>query len=175
MRRRLPPPYVHPGTQGNLCYPTLSITAGIPQPTMGEVISGWPLWRLARYVRAVTEAVTEESLLATLAAVAPVENKYDLSTRLDTFPPMSMVVTDWREADVCSSSFGFGKPVAYRHLSDRIVDGVVIVYPPTREGPGGEDEGIEVQFAFERELMQELVDDEEWRRYFEFRGVDMQD
>jgi transferase family protein len=173
MRRRLAPPHVHPRTQGNLCYPALSTTAGLPQPTVSDVVSEWPLWHLARYIRAMTESVTEDSLMATLAAIAPIANKCDLSVKVDSFPSMTMFVTDWREADVCTSTFGFGTPLAYRLLFDRFVEGLVIVYP-AREGPAGHDEGVEVQVSFEEELVGMLVGDKEWNEYFEFRGLDPQ-
>ena len=110
-----------------------------------------------------------------LGMLAPVRNKKDLSVRVNSFPPMSFVVTDWRDADVCDKAdFGWGKPAAFRHLFDTVTEGLVIVYPP-RNGPRGEDEGIELQVAFEKELVEKLIGDEEWKRYFEFRGVDAEE
>jgi hypothetical protein len=47
------------------------------------------------------------------------------------------------------------------------------VYPVrTNNAPAGEDEGNEFCIGFEKELTSALIEDPEWARYFEFRGVD---
>jgi hypothetical protein len=104
--------------------------------------------------------------------VAYIRNKEDLSVRVDSFPPMTLLITDWRSADICTADFGFGKPTAYRCLFDRVTEGQAIVYPPRYNGPAGDDEGFELQITFEKELVQQLVHDPVWSEYFEFRGVD---
>lgn len=171
MTKRLTNPTMPPRMQGNLFFATLSFMAATPQLTTRDIISEAPLSKLATYTRQMTDGVTGELLDMALGMLAPVRNKKDLSVRVNSFPPMSLVITDWRDADVCTADFGWGRPTAFRHLFDTVTEGLVIVYPP-RNGPAGEDEGIELQVAFEEELVEKLLADEEWNKYFEFRGVD---
>jgi hypothetical protein len=175
MTKRLTNPTMPARMQGNLFFATLSTMSTVPQLTAAEIVADAPLSKLARYTRQMTDGVTGELLAAALPMLAPVRNKKDLSVRVNSFPPMSLVITDWRDADVCAAAdFGFGRPTAFRHLFDTVTEGLVIVYPP-RKGPAGDDEGMELQVAFEKELVQQLVDDPEWSKYFEFRGVDAED
>ncbi|KAE9582304.1 Acyltransferase easC [Colletotrichum fructicola] len=174
MSKRLSNPMMPTRMQGNQFFATLSTLSPIPQLTAAEIISDAPLFKLASYIRQMTNGVTEDLLEGALQMLAPIRNKADLSVRVNSFPPMTVAMTDWRDADVCSADFGFGKPSAFRHLLDTMAEGLVIVYPPHR-GPAGEDEGIELQFAFEKELVQQLVNDPEWKKYFEFRGVDAEE
>lgn len=174
MTKRLTNPTMPPRMQGNLFFAAISTMSAEPALTAAEIISDAPLSKLASYVRRMTDSVTGDVLSAALQMLAPVRNKKDLSVRVDSFPPMSVVMTDWRDADVCTADFGFGKPTAFRHLFDTVTEGLVIVYPP-RKGPAGDDEGIELQVAFEKELVKRLVDDPEWGGYFEFRGVDAEE
>ncbi|KAK2043076.1 acyltransferase [Colletotrichum somersetense] len=173
MNKRLTDPKMPVRMQGNLYFPVVSAMAPVPQLTVAEVVSEAPLSKLAAYTRRMTDSVTGELLAGALQQVAPVRNKEDLSIRVDSFPPMSLVLTDWRDADVCTTDFGFAKPTAFRHLfnPDTVINNVVIVYPP-RRGPAGDDEGIELLVPFEMDLVQQLKDDPEWKKYFEFRGVD---
>jgi hypothetical protein len=157
--------------QGNISFDTTSTTSVVPPLTAAEIISEAPLSKLASYVRQTTNSVTIDMLAKQLQKIEPVRNKEDLSVRVDAFPPMTLIITDWREADICNADFGFAKPTAFRHLFDTVAEGLVIVYPP-HDGPAGDDEGIELQVAFEKELVSELVTDPEWTTYFEFRGVD---
>lgn len=173
--KRLTNPPLPPRIQGNVFFATMSSMYPIPQFTMAEIISDVPLPKLASYIRQMTNGVNGELLGAAMQMLAPIRNKHDLSVRVNSFPPMSLVMTDWRTADVCTADFGFGRPAAFRHLfDDTFAEGLVIVYPP-RNGPAGEDEGIELQFAFEKELMQQLIDEPEFKKYFEFRGVDVEE
>ena len=175
LTKRLTNPSLPARMQGNMFFAALSAISPVPQLTSAEIISTAPLWKLAKYTRQMTDGVTEPLLTMALGMLAPVRNKKDLSVRVNSFPPMSFVVTDWRDADVCDKAdFGWGKPAAFRHLFDTVTEGLVIVYPP-RNGPRGEDEGIELQVAFEKELVEKLIGDEEWKRYFEFRGVDAEE
>ncbi|KAB5513433.1 transferase family-domain-containing protein [Coniochaeta sp. 2T2.1] len=174
LRKRLRDPPVSARTQGNVFFAALSAMSAVPALTAGDVVDGLPLSGVAAYVRRMTDSVTGEMLGGALAMVAPVRNKKDLSVRVNSFPLLSMVVTDWRDADVCGADFGFGRPVAFRHLFDTVTEGPVIVYPP-RAGPAGEDEGVELQVTFEKELVPQLVEDPEWSRFFEFRGVDAEE
>lgn len=174
LTKRLTNPTMPARMQGNLFFAALSAMSAVPQMTSAEIISEVPLSKLASYTRQMTNSVTAEMLASGLQMLAPIRNKADLSVRVNSFPPMSLVITDWRDADVCTADFGFGKPTAYRHLFDTVTEGLVIVYPP-HNGPAGDDEGIELQVAFEKELVQQLVNDPEWNKYFEFRGVDAEE
>ncbi|KAK2009013.1 hypothetical protein LZ32DRAFT_591007 [Colletotrichum eremochloae] len=176
MNKRLTNPKMPARMQGNLFFAALSAMAPVPQLTVAEVVSKAPLSKLAAYTRQMTDTMTGELLARALQTVAPIRNKWDLSIRVNSFPPMSLVITDWRDADVCNADFGFAKPTAFRHLFEpnTVTENIVIVYPPHR-GPAGDDEGIELQVSFEKELVQQLVDDPEWNQYFEFRGVDAEE
>ncbi|KAF9872898.1 hypothetical protein CkaCkLH20_09761 [Colletotrichum karsti] len=174
MSKRLKNPTMPARMQGNTFFATMSAAAAVPQLTVAEIVSEAPLTKLASYVRQMTNGVTQEMLFGALDSLAPIRNKQDLAIRINSFPPMTLVMTDWRDSDVCNSDFGFGKPVAFRHLFDTVTEGLAIVYPP-HNGPAGDDEGIEVQVSFEKELQQQLVNDPEWKKYFEFRGVDAEE
>lgn len=174
MTKRLTDPTMPERMQGNAFFATMSATAGVPQLSLSEIISEAPLSKVASYIRKLTNGCTGEMLDAALKMLAPVGNKEELSIRINSFPPLSMVFTDWRDANVCDSDFGFGKPAAFRHLFDTVTEGLCIVYP-AHNGPAGDDEGIELQLAFEKELTQQLVEDPEWSKYFEFRGVDAEE
>lgn len=172
MRKRLTKPRLPVHMQGNLFTVVASLTRPVPPFTVAEVVSEAPLWKLARYIRQMTASLTDETVDQLVKTYAPFRDKQELSIRPDSFPPMTLMVTDWRDADICNSDFGFGKPLAYRHLFDTITRNLVIIYPP-RRGPAGEDEGMELQIAMEQELVQQLKDDPEWNRYTEFRGIDV--
>ncbi|RYP50576.1 hypothetical protein DL769_010933 [Monosporascus sp. CRB-8-3] len=174
MTKRLTNPTMPARMQGNLFFATMSAMSAVPQPTSAEIISEAPLFKLASYTRQMTNGVTADILAGALQMLAPIRNKPALSIRVNSFPPMTLVITDWRDADVCTADFGFAMPTAFRHLFDMVTEGLAIVYPP-RKGPAGDDEGIELQVAFEKELVQQLVNDPEWKKYFEFRGVDAEE
>ncbi|GES59496.1 related to Tri201-trichothecene 3-O-acetyltransferase [Aspergillus terreus] len=173
MRRRLHSPTCPPRIQCNVMYAAMSPMAPVPQPTVAEVLN-WPLPRLARYIRQLTDSVTQESLDQTLDMVARIRDRTALSFRINAQPPMSILQTDHRDANVAEADFGFAKPVTYRHLLDCVTEGVIIIYPPRRAAPDS-DEGCEFAIAYEKRLAQELIDDPEWREYFEYRGVDAED
>ncbi|KAK3935733.1 transferase [Diplogelasinospora grovesii] len=174
MTKRLTDPAMPARMQGNLFFATMSTMSAVPQLTSAEIISEAPLSALARYTRRMTSGVTGELLAGALQMLAPIRNKPALSVRVNSFPPTTLVITDWRDADVCTADFGFARPTAFRHLFDTVTEGLVIVYPP-HHGPAGDDEGIELQVAFEKELVQQLVNDPDWNKYFEFRGVDAEE
>ncbi|KAH7064121.1 hypothetical protein BKA63DRAFT_572553 [Paraphoma chrysanthemicola] len=157
--------------QGNLQIDINSTMFSNTELTLAEIISDAPLSKLATYIRQMTNSVTQEMLTAALKRHAAVRNKQDLSIHLDSFPPLALLVSDWRLANLCKTDYGFAQPYAYRHLFGGVPLCQAVVYPP-REGPAGDDEGMEVQFTFENELVPELLKDEDWGRYFEFRGVD---
>ncbi|PKK41940.1 hypothetical protein CI102_13020 [Trichoderma harzianum] len=174
MRRRWHSPKVAPRIRGNVMFAALSTTAPVEQPTVAEVISEWPLSKIAQYVRQMTDSVTQEALDKTLDMVATVRDKTSLNIRIDSLPPMSILQTDHRDASMASTDFGFAKAITYRHLTDRITEGVIIVYPPRSNDPES-DEGPEMSFFYEKRLAQDLIEDPEWNKFFEFRGVDAED
>ncbi|VUC30931.1 unnamed protein product [Clonostachys rosea] len=160
--------------QMNMQFDITSATSHLPQFTLAEVISEVPLSKLASYVRQLTESVSLEMLTDTLEKLShvPIE---DLSISVHSFPLMAFYITDWRPARVTEMDFGFGGPTAHRHLFTEVQRGQAILYPPQR-GPGaGDDEGVELQVTFEAELVKQLLEDPEWSKYMEFRGVDVWD
>ena len=159
---------------GNLQLDITSKMSTVPELTLAEIISEAPLSKLASYTRQMTEFVTADMVTSLLSKFANVRNKQDLSINLDSFPPMSILVSDWRYANLPTYDFGFGEPSAFRHLFGGVPLCQALVYPP-RKGPAGDDEGFEVQITFETELVEQLLKDPEWTKYFEFRGVDARD
>ncbi|OJJ04313.1 hypothetical protein ASPVEDRAFT_136175 [Aspergillus versicolor CBS 583.65] len=173
MRRRFHSPAVPERMQGNVVFVAMSTSNPTPQLTVEEVISEAPLSKLAWYIRQLTNGVTEENLDIALSAIAPVRDKTALFLRTDSFPPMSNITTDWRDTRPGEADFGFGKPHAFRFPFDTVTAGMTVVYPVrTNNPPAGEDEGHEFSIGFERELAEGLIEDPEWNRYFEYRGVD---
>lgn len=111
-----------------------------------------------------------------MEAIAPIRDKTTLFLRTDSLPPLSNFTTDWRETDPCAADFGFAKPYALRFPFDTVTAGLSVVYPVrTNNPPAGDDEGNEFCIAIEKEISQGLIDDPEWNRYFEFRGVDAEE
>ncbi|KAE8420190.1 transferase [Aspergillus pseudocaelatus] len=174
MRRRMDNPKVPPRIQGNIMFAAFSPTAPVPQPTLAEVISEWPFSKLASYIRQLTNSVTEESLSKALDIVATIRDKAAMNVRINSYPPMSILQTDHRDANMSAANFGFATPVTYRHLLDCISEGVIIIYPPRTMEPGS-DEGCEFAISYEKRLAQELINDPEWNKFFEYRGVDAED
>ncbi|KAM0312219.1 hypothetical protein ACHAPQ_012266, partial [Fusarium lateritium] len=161
MRRRMHTPKVPPRVQHNVMFAAASLTAPVEQPTVAEVISGWTFPQLASYIRQLTDSVTQENLDKTLEIVATVRDKTSLNTRIDAQPPLSILQTDHRDANITAADFGFAKPVTYRHLLDRITEGVIIIYPPRDTSPES-DEGCEFAVFYEKRLAQDLIEDVEW-------------
>jgi hypothetical protein len=119
----------------------------------------------------MTDSVTQENLDKTLDMEAMVRDKTALNIRIDSQPPMSILQTDHRDANVTAADFGFAKPITYRHLLDCVTEGVIIIYPPRSMAPES-DEGCEFAISYEKRLAQTLIEDPEWNEYFEYRGVD---
>ncbi|KAK3368460.1 transferase family-domain-containing protein [Podospora didyma] len=162
-------------TNGQLCPPRAQgnvFTLARVSTTAASVGSG-PLREVAALVRsAVAAASTPKALEERIRAAAAVRDKTALSFRADRLSPLTLVVTDWRAADVTAADFGppaGGAPVAFRHVSDDVTRCVVQVYPPRRGD--GEDEGCEFVITFESSLAQALIEDTEWSEFFEYRGV----
>ncbi|KAL4912547.1 transferase [Aspergillus aurantiobrunneus] len=171
MRRRMHSPKVHPRIQHNVMSAALSTTVPVTPPTAAEVISQWPLSRVASYIRQMTNSTTQEALDQMLGAIASIRDKTALNIRIDSFPPMSILQTDHRNANITNADFGFAKPVVYRHLIDRLTQGVIVIYPPRDSSPES-DEGPEFSISYETSLKQALIEDPLWSSYFEYRGVD---
>ncbi|EGR49284.1 uncharacterized protein TRIREDRAFT_76995 [Trichoderma reesei QM6a] len=174
MRRRFTNPSVPPRIRGNVMFAALSTTAPVEAPTAAQIMSEWPLSKLAQYIRALTNSVTQESLDKTLEMVATIKDKTSLNIRIDSLPPLSVLFTDHRDAIMSTSDFGFGRPITYRHLTDRVTEGVILIYPPRSSDPAS-DEGPEFSFFYEKRLAQDLIEDKEFSKYFEYRGVDAED
>ncbi|KAK4188566.1 hypothetical protein QBC35DRAFT_495826 [Podospora australis] len=179
MRRRLKySPPIPARIQGNVVHVALSAQSVVPPLTVQDVVSAEvPLSRLAGYIRSLTNGATQASMEATLAAIAPIKDKSALFLRVDSFPPLSNFISDWRDTNHCEADFGFGKPFAFRFPFDTVTNGLAIVYPVrSSEGaPAGEDEGNEFSIAIEDEIREDLLKDEEWTKWFEYRGVDAGD
>ncbi|KAL2815062.1 transferase [Aspergillus cavernicola] len=184
MRRRLHTPKPPPRLQGNVMSVAMNNTAmenttPIPQPNISEILSTWPLSKLASYIRTLTNSVTQEGLDQILNTVAMVRDKSTLNARVDSQPPMTVLQTDHRDTNIPAADFGFGSPITYRHLLDVVGTGLIIIYPPRRKTPAAsddddddDDEGYEFAISFEEDIAQTLIEDPEWNRFFEYRGVD---
>ncbi|KXH30347.1 hypothetical protein CSAL01_11129 [Colletotrichum salicis] len=172
MRPRLKNPPVPEGMMRNVVAGAFSDTAPVPPLTVADVISDVPLSKLAGYIRALTESCDELHLERLIDFIAPIRDKRTISLRVDAHPPMSMFVTDHRPADVSNFDFGFAKPLTHRHVwGDLVTAGVVLIYPPVRSATNS-DEGYMFTITMEKGLVPKLMDDPEWAKYFEYRGVD---
>ncbi|KAF7558194.1 hypothetical protein G7Z17_g18 [Cylindrodendrum hubeiense] len=174
MRRRLHSPKPPARIRGNVMSAAMTETSPFPQPTVADIVSEWSFSDLAAYIRKLTNNVNQENLDQMLNIVAAVRDKASLNIRIDSKPPMSLLQTDHRDADITSTDFGFAKPVTYRHILDCVTVGVIVIYPPRDPSPES-DEGPEFAIFYERELAQTLISDPEWNKYFEYRGVDAED
>ena len=176
MRRRMHSPKVHPRIQRNVISKAASDAGPVPAPTVAELVSDWPLWKVASYIRQLTNSATQEKLDKTLDFIATVRDKVSVNVRVDSKPPLSIQQTDHREVNVSAADFGFARPFMYRHLSDFITEGLILVYPPRSSGSSSadddSDEGYEFSITYEDHLAQALIEDPEWSRYFEYRGIE---
>ncbi|OBR06059.1 Acyl transferase [Colletotrichum higginsianum IMI 349063] len=170
MRPRMHSPKPPARIQQNVMFVALSTTASVQQPTVSELISEWPFWKVARYVRQMTDSVTQENLDEALKMVAKIRVKSSLSTRVDSRPPMSIGQSDHRSADIVSADFGFAKPATYRYLMSHVSNNGVLVYP-SRDPSTESDEGPEIVVMYEKDLAQTLIDDPIWKEFFEYRGI----
>ncbi|KAL0930387.1 acyl transferase [Colletotrichum truncatum] len=176
MRRRFRDPPVPRDMQGNVVFVAISNRSEVPQFTAEEVVSSAQFWKLAWYIRQLTNSATQESLDATLTALAPVRDKTTLFFRADAFHPTGSLSTDWRDARPCEVDFGFARPYAFRWPFETVQSNMWVTYPTRVNGaPAGEDEGTELSLPVEKEIVAALLEDPEWNRYFEFRGVEVDD
>lgn len=171
MRRRLNNPPVPARLQGNnFCIPN-STQAPVQQPTVSELISEWPFTRLAQYVRQMTDTATEEALDQALEKIAMTRDKTEVCGRPTRLQPGTIAFSDHRDVRITEIDFGFAKPLAYRLIFEDLPNGLFIAYPPRNESPES-DEGPEFALYYEKQLAQDLIDDMEFGKYFEYRGVD---
>ncbi|KAH6850969.1 hypothetical protein B0I37DRAFT_414331 [Chaetomium sp. MPI-CAGE-AT-0009] len=134
----------------------------------------WPLYQVAGWVRAMTEAGGTRAVLEGLHDnFRMLRDRTSAAADMHSLPALTVAVSDHRGAAVLlgggwggeGADFGFGKPVAYRQLWGRVDVGLVIVYPARAgnlESGGGEDEGLEFTIGYEKVLAKELVEDEEF-------------
>ncbi|KJJ30947.1 acyl transferase [Aspergillus flavus AF70] len=174
MRRRMKNPPVHSQVQHNVLWAALSDQAPFPPLTHGDVISDKPLWELAAYIRKITNTQTQENLDAALTAISHIKDKTNLNIRINSKPPMSIITTDHRDAQVTNADFGFARPLCHRHLQQGtgVTVGVHLVYPPKLDENPDSDEGNMFALMYEKELAQDLINDQEFAKFFEYRGVD---
>ncbi|KAK1657384.1 hypothetical protein BDP55DRAFT_699021 [Colletotrichum godetiae] len=168
-------------TQGNVIAVAIASrsTQIVPQFTIKDIVEEAPFPKLAWYIRQLTNSITPTAIGAMLSGIAHIRNKLTLYAGSDTFPPTTLLVTDWRDADPYTADFGFGCPSGFRCPWDSVTGGLVVIYPPrpaaVGESPSGEDEGNEISLAVEKELVWDLLADPKWNRMFEFRGVEVED
>lgn len=174
MRRRMHSPEVPDRLQHNVMMGAISDMAPIPAPTAAEVISEWSLSEVAAYIRSLTNSTTQEYLNQMLEMIVPVRDKTALNIRSDSKPPLSILLTDHRDASMSTADFGFATPILYRHLLDYVSEGVFVIYPPRDSSPES-DSGPEFSIAYERHLKDALLADPVWNQYFEYYGVDAVD
>lgn len=174
MRPRINNPKLPERMMRNVVCGAFGDSAPVRQPTVAEVIGleTYPLSKLARYIRKLTDSCTEDHMERLIDMIAPIRDKRSISLRVDALPPMSMWVTDHRPGDVGDFDFGFGKPITHRHLwGDNVTPGLVLIYPPIKSSPDP-DEGFVFTVTVEKELVPKLLQDPEWNDFFEYRGID---
>ncbi|TLD04262.1 uncharacterized protein PgNI_12098 [Pyricularia grisea] len=170
LQPRLCRPPLPQGLMRNALGCATSDTSPVPPLTVAEMVDEAPLSKLTSYIRALTNSCDNEHIDKLLNKVAPVRDKSTISLRLDSYPPISMFVTDYRPADVSNFDFGFGKPIIYRHLFGGFsTEGVIIIYPPIRST--NPDEGYVFSVTIEKELVGKMIEMREFCEFFEYRGV----
>ncbi|KAK0716293.1 transferase [Lasiosphaeris hirsuta] len=172
MRPRTDPP-VAERQQRNLFWAAASASY-LPPLTVQQITSSaeaTPLSILAAKIRAMSNSMDQSALDQALAMLAPVRDKTCLFTRVNSFPPLTLATTDWRQTDICAADFGFGASVtAFRHFFDAVTEGLVLIYPPRR----GEGQGCEFVVTVETDAVEGVLADEELGRFFEFRGYEVE-
>lgn len=168
MRKRVGP-RLPERAQGNIFWAALS-SMHKTQLTADEITSKVPLSHLAAYIRTLTNNTTQEGLEKALEMIASIRDKASLFIRINSFPPMTLATTDWRETRICEADFGFGRPKAFRHLFDSGNEGLIIVYPP--RNTSNPDEGCEFVISLEKAIAAQVIEDPELKQYFEFRGIE---
>lgn len=179
MRKRCHNPPVPARVQHNVVGVALSPspqTPGISSLTVTEITGDapCPLSKLAWFIWQMTNSFQQENLVDIISAAAPIRDESSLFLRCDSFPPMYSFPTNWRDTNICAANFGFAKPAAFRYIMNFVTPGLMVVCPPRTDDPGS-DEGPEFCIAFENELRDELLNDPDWCKYFDFRGIDSEE
>ncbi|KAL4811961.1 hypothetical protein BDW67DRAFT_179148 [Aspergillus spinulosporus] len=185
MGRRVHSPPVPARLQGNVMSAALNTNAPpeIIHPTIADIISPaddsgkveWPLWKLASYIRQLTNSVAREGLDAMLTMLR-IHDKAALKLRIDCQLLISILQTDHQDTNIPQADLGVARSITYRYLLDFVTSAFILIYPArVGSGPHGGDEGCEFPIVYECELAQTLIDDPEWNSFFEFRGVDAVD
>lgn len=170
MRPRIHDPDLPPRFMRNALAGGFSPTAPVRPPTVDELVSR-PLAATAAYVRALTSSVTAAHVEGLMGVIAPIRDKRTISLDLKSLAPLSIWVTSHREADPSGYDFGFGKPKTHRCFwAGDMNNGLVTVYPAiSTDRP---DEGWSISICMEKELVPKLLEDPEWTRFIEYRGID---
>ena len=139
---------------------------------IADVISDAPLWRLATFIRQVTNTATPEALQALLDKASVVRDKSKLRHFATPLTTMSLGVTDVREPSILDADFGFGQLKAFRHFFYPFCpETLICVYPP-RSLEDGDDAGCEVHVPMEKELVDGFLNDRDVQYYFDFFGFE---
>ncbi|KAH8646789.1 transferase [Xylariales sp. PMI_506] len=171
MRKRLSGQLSVPITYQGNCW-TIGVTNNIPksdQLNLGQIASESPLGEIATFVRKVTASTDQTNVQKTIEVITKAQNKASAGVNVAAAPPTAFLITDWRNMDVCSVNFGFGKPLAFRGLLNSAWGPSVIVYESRKIDL--ENEGIEFDVLVEEELVETFLQDEEVKKWFEFKGL----
>lgn len=142
------------------------------QLTIGEVISEAPLSRLAGHIRQMTNSITPEVVQQKIDRIHPLKDKALTHFQLTSLPPLSLMVTDWRGTDFCEADFAFlSKPKAVRMISDQVFENLAVIYP-RRHVEDDPDHGLEVVLPFEKEAVDKLINDAEFKQWASFTGFE---
>ncbi|KAL2177017.1 uncharacterized protein P884DRAFT_329856 [Thermothelomyces heterothallicus CBS 202.75] len=114
--------------------------------------------------------MNQAALDQALAMLAPVRDKTCLFTRVNSFPPLTLVMNDWPSAAVREADFGFARPCAYRYFFDAVTEGLALVYPPHVSGSNSndnnDDEGCEFVVTVENEIVEAVLRVPDFQKYF---------
>lgn len=167
IRSKLSPP-LPAMYMGNAIVPVTSDLQSV-QLTIKEVADSASLAAIAAYIRRLTTSVDEPYIWETLETItrARKEGKPPMR-KVGAIPPFK--TTDWRAPNVCEADFGFGKATALRHLLG--VAPSVTIYP-YREVREDQEEVMEFAVPVETAVLEKLLEDEEVKKWFGFKGEDI--
>lgn len=157
--------------QGNLQQSCQSFTEK-EKLSLADVVGDAPLAKLASYIRKLTNGATPAALEARMKRVHCVRDKAMQKFDLNSLPPMSAIILDWRDVDMCTAEFGsLGRPEATRILADVIMENCIVLLP-RRRLDGGVDSGLEVLLPFEKHATHLLREDADLALWAEFTGFE---
>lgn len=79
-----------------------SDTAPVTCLTVGEIISDAPLSKLVVHIRKLTESCNEQYFDGLIDLIGHIRDKRVLAHRTESYPPLSIVISDHRSADISS-------------------------------------------------------------------------